>query len=50
MPRIWHQLDPARCTGHDRRQWKRQRDLPNLIYTNGTHWRLYQGGELVANR
>ena len=43
-----HQLDPARFTGHDRLQWERQRDLPNLVYTNGTHWRLYQDGELVA--
>ena len=39
-----HGLDPARFTGHDRQQWERQRDLPNLIYTNGSHWRLYQDG------
>ncbi len=44
-----HSLDPARFTGHDRQQWERQRDLPNLIYTNGTHWRLYQDGELVPD-
>lgn len=35
-------LDPASFTGHNRRQWEQQRDLPNLIYTNGTEWRLYQ--------
>jgi hypothetical protein len=40
-----HQVDPGRFTGHDKRQWERQRDLPNLVYTNGTHWRLYQDGE-----
>jgi hypothetical protein len=40
-----HQLDPAKFTGHDKRQWERQRDLPNLIYTNGTQWRLYRDGE-----
>lgn len=43
-----HRLDPARFTGHDRQQWERQRDLPNLIYTSGTHWRLYRDGDLVA--
>lgn len=43
-----HVLDPARFTGHDKLQWERQRDLPNLVYTNGTHWRLYRDGELLA--
>ena len=38
-------IDPAGFTGHDRTQWQRQRDLPNLIYTNGTEWRLYRDGE-----
>ena len=40
-------IDPARFTGHDKRQWERQRDLPNLLYTNGTEWRLYRDGELL---
>lgn len=40
-------IDPAGFTGHDKRQWERQRDLPNLIYTNGTAWRLYRDGDLV---
>lgn len=31
--------------GHDKVQWERQQDLPNLLYTNGTEWRLYQDGE-----
>jgi hypothetical protein len=39
-------LDPARFTGHDKRQWERLRDLSNLLYTNGIEWRLYQDGEL----
>ncbi len=43
-----HPLDPARFRGHDKLQWERQRDLPNLIYTNGTHWRLYQDEVLVS--
>jgi hypothetical protein len=41
-----HQLDPVKFTGHDLAQWERQRDIPNLIYTNGTQWRLYRDGEL----
>lgn len=43
-----HQLDPAKFTGHDREQWERQRDIPNLIYTNGTQWRLYRDSELLV--
>lgn len=38
-------IDPAGFTGHDLEQWNRQKDLPNLIYTNGTQWRLYRDGE-----
>ena len=41
-------IDPAGFTSHDKRQWDRQRDLPNLIYTNGTEWRLYRDCELLA--
>mgnify|MGYP001167108899 CR=1 FL=1 len=35
-------LDPASFTGHNKDQWNRLKDLPNLIYTNGTEWRLYR--------
>ena len=38
-------VDPATFTGHDRAQWERQKDLPNLLYTNGTEWRLFRDGE-----
>lgn len=41
-------VDPDRFSGHNKRQWERQRDLPNLVYTNGTEWRLYRDGELVT--
>src|SRR5680860_1199013 len=41
-------LDPDGFTGHNRRQWERLRELPNLLYTNGTHWRLYRDGELLG--
>ncbi|WP_433283345.1 type ISP restriction/modification enzyme [Micromonospora sp. CA-244673] len=40
-------VDPNGLRGHDKTQWERQRDLPNLLYTNGTEWRLYRDGELV---
>jgi hypothetical protein len=43
-----HVLDPAKFSGHARQQWERQRDLPNLVYTNGTHWRMYRDGALLA--
>lgn len=42
-------IDPEQMTGHDLEQWNRQKDLPNLIYTNGTQWRLYTDGELVEH-
>jgi hypothetical protein len=41
-------IDPAALRGHDLRQWERQRDLPNLLYTNGTEWRLYRDSEPVG--
>jgi hypothetical protein len=41
-------IDPAGFTGHDKEQWERQRDLPNLLYTNGTAWRWFKDGDLVG--
>ena len=41
-------INPSGFTGHDKKQWDRQKDLPNLIYTNGTDWRLYRDSELIA--
>lgn len=41
-------IDPAGLRGHDLRQWERQKDLPNLLYTNGTQWRLYRDCEPVG--
>lgn len=40
-------IDPAKMTGHDLEQWHRQKDLPNLIYTNGVEWRIYRDGNLL---
>ncbi|WP_160050879.1 type I restriction enzyme HsdR N-terminal domain-containing protein [Nocardiopsis sp. FR4] len=41
-------LDPSKFKGHNKKQWERLKDLPNLLYTNGTEWRLYRRGELQA--
>ncbi len=40
---------PARYRDrHDRRQWERLSSLPNVLYTDGTSWRLHRGGEQVG--
>lgn len=41
-------IAPDSFTGHDKRQWERLRDLPNLLYTNGTHWRVFQYGAQIG--
>lgn len=42
-------IEPASFSkkSHEYRQWQRLRNLPNLLYTNGTEWRLYRYGEPV---
>ena len=35
-------------TGANYQQWKKYRNLPNLIYTDGTEWILYRDGERVS--
>lgn len=42
-------IDPAGFKGHDLKQWERQRDLPNLLYTNGTEWRLFRDSEQIGD-
>ncbi|MGW1542273.1 type ISP restriction/modification enzyme [Streptomyces sp. NPDC002309] len=37
-------VDPESFTGRNKVQWERLRDLPNLLYTNGTEWRLFRNG------
>lgn len=41
-------IDPADFHGANLKQWTGLKDLPNLLYTNGSDWRLYQNGALVA--
>lgn len=44
-------ISPEDFVGHDKKQWERQADLPNLIYTNGHEWRLYRdGAQLLESR
>lgn len=41
--------DPRRFTDeHDKRQWQKLKTLPNLIYTDGNGFTLWQDGELKA--
>jgi hypothetical protein len=42
--------NPDLFKGHDREQWKRFKNVPNLIYTDGNEWALYRNGELAAKR
>ena len=42
--------DPRRFTDeHDKRQWQKLKTLPNLIYTDGNGFTLWQDGELKAS-
>jgi hypothetical protein len=41
--------DPRKFKGHDKTQWEKLRALPNLIYTDGTAFSLWRGGELQGS-
>jgi hypothetical protein len=41
--------DPRRYKGHDKEQWEKLQSLPNLIYTDGNSFSLWQEGELVGS-
>ena len=40
--------NPNRFGGRDRAQWRRFKDLPNLLYTDGSEWAHFQNGERVG--
>ena len=40
--------NPNQFRSHDRRQWNNFKNLPNLIYTDGTQWTLFHSGERIA--
>ena len=43
-------FDPRRFTDeHDKKQWQKLKTLPNLIYTDGNGFTLWQDGELKAS-
>lgn len=41
--------DPRRFRGHDKDQWEKLQSLPNLLYTDGNTFSLWQNGELVGS-
>ena len=41
---------PENFTGRNRAQWLRFKQLPNLIYTDGSEWSLYHSGKLSWKR
>jgi hypothetical protein len=41
--------DPRRYKGHDKEQWEKLQSLPNLLYTDGNFFSLWQNGELVGS-
>ena len=41
-------VDPDEFTGHNLEQWEQLRHLPNLLYTDGIDWILWQDGQQLA--
>ncbi|MEU0584323.1 type ISP restriction/modification enzyme [Streptomyces sp. NPDC006132] len=41
-------VDPGTFSKANREQWEKLRDLPNLLYSNGTEWRLFRHGEQLG--
>ena len=41
-------VDPDAFTGHNLDQWMQLHHLPNLLYTDGVDWILWQDGQQVA--
>ena len=41
---------PENFTGANKSQWRRFKELPNLIYTDGSEWSLYHSGKLSWDR
>jgi hypothetical protein len=41
--------DPRRYKDHDKEQWEKLQSLPNLLYTDGNSFSLWQNGELVGS-
>lgn len=41
--------DARRYKEHDKKQWEKFRDFPNLIYTDGNEWILYHTGNPIRS-
>jgi hypothetical protein len=41
--------DPRRYRGRDKEQWEKLQSLPNLMYTDGNSFSLWQNGELIGS-
>lgn len=39
--------DASQFSGHDKKQWARFSNLPNIVYSDGHHFSLYRTGELI---
>jgi len=40
--------NPEKYKGHDAEQWERFKNIPNILYTSGNEWALFQDGKLVG--
>ena len=45
------EIDPSHWSrkGHDYQQWEQFRELPNILYTNGNQWAIYQAGQQIGS-
>lgn len=41
-------IDPDTFSKANREQWEKLRNLPNLLYSNGTEWRLFRDGRQLG--
>ncbi|SEC01535.1 N-6 DNA Methylase [Streptomyces sp. 2131.1] len=41
-------VDPSTFSKPNKEQWEKLRNLPNVLYTNGTEWRLFHDGQQVG--
>lgn len=42
--------NPDLYKGHDKEQWKRFQNVPNILYTDGNEWTLYRTGVMEGKR
>ncbi len=41
--------DLRRYKGHDKEQWEKLHSVPNMLYTDGNSFSLWQNGKLVGS-